>query len=159
MKLAIVGFGLIGSSLARAAQKSYGGDLNIAAIDPSVDVLAYAQEAGLCQSSSTSISAIPKDCDWVILAAPVAANLTMLDAVIATVGPHTFISDAGSTKATLVDVLNDRHPDFDRFIPAHPMAGREVSGHHRCQRSSRTLFIRKLSIYCIFTFYVPRRAT
>ena len=52
----------------------------------------------------------------------------MLDAVIATVGPHTFVSDVGSTKAALVDQLNDRHPNFDRFIPAHPMAGREVSG-------------------------------
>ena len=143
MKLAIVGFGLIGSSLARAAQKAYGSTIDITAIDANQDTLTYAQGAGLCRQSSTSTADIPKDCDWVILAAPVAANLTLLDEIIAQVGPNTMVSDAGSTKTGIVDRLNDHHPDFDRFIPAHPMAGREVSGP---ENGLATLFDNKLVI-------------
>ncbi|MEP6344062.1 MAG: prephenate dehydrogenase [Maricaulaceae bacterium] len=150
MKLAIVGFGLIGSSLARAAQRAYGASLNITAIDPSQDVLTYAQETGLCHQGSTSVLDIPKDCDWVILAAPVAASLALLDTVIKTVGPNTMLSDVGSTKALIVDALNHRHPKFERFIPAHPMAGREVSGP---KHGLATLFDNKLVIL------TPARAT
>ena len=150
MKLAIVGFGLIGSSLARAAQRAYGASLNITAIDPSQDVLTYAQETGLCHQSSTSVADIPKDCDWVILAAPVATSLAVLDAVIAAVGPTTMLSDVGSTKGAIVDALNHRHPTFERFIPAHPMAGREVSGP---EHGLATLFDNKLVIL------TPARAT
>ena len=128
MKLAIVGFGLIGSSLARAAQNAYGESLTVIAVDQSQDVLTYAQSTRLCQQGLNSISDLPKDCDWIILAAPVATNLDLLGELIAHVGPQTILSDAGSTKAAIVAALNEHHPDFDRFIPAHPMAGREVSG-------------------------------
>lgn len=127
MKLAIVGFGLIGSSIARAAQQAYDA-VNITAIDANEAALKYAIDTGLCDKASSNITGIPKDCDWIILAAPVAVNLALLDELIAHIGPNTRLTDVGSTKAAIVNALNKSHPKFDRFIPAHPMAGRESSG-------------------------------
>ena len=128
MKLAIVGFGLIGSSLARAAKRVFGNEAEIIAVDSNADALTCAVDLHLCDHALSNLSDLPQDCDWIILAAPVTVNLRLLGDIMPRVGPNTRLSDVGSTKTALVDALNQTYPDFDRFIPAHPMAGREVSG-------------------------------
>lgn len=128
MKLAIVGFGLIGSSLARAAQRAYGDDVEILAVDADQDARKCAIDLKLCDHVFSTITDLPKDCDWIILAAPVTVNLGLLSEIIPNAGPNTRITDVGSTKTAIVEALNQSYPDFKRFIPAHPMAGREVSG-------------------------------
>lgn len=127
MKLVIIGFGLLGSSIARAAKRADKA-VHITAIDPSKAVLDTARRLNLADEIAADIDAITPDCDWIILAAPVAVNLAILGRVIAAAGPQTRLTDVGSTKARLTDLLEHDHAAFDRFIPAHPMAGREVSG-------------------------------
>ena len=127
MKLVIIGFGLLGSSIARAAKRR-DRSVHITAIDPSESVLKTAIDLKLADDVAADIDAITPDSDWIILAAPVAVNLAILGRVIALAGPQTRLTDVGSTKARLTALLEREHPEFDRFIPAHPMAGREVSG-------------------------------
>jgi len=127
MKLIIAGFGLMGSSVARAALRAFK-DAAIYAVDPNEAVRAKAKTLGLCKDAFADISKTPKDCDWIILAAPVSANLSMVDGAINHASAQTRITDLGSTKADIVSALDTHHSEFDRFIPSHPMAGREVSG-------------------------------
>jgi len=142
MKLAIIGFGLLGSSIARAAKRANPA-VHITAIDPSERVLDIARRLKLADETIADIDAISPQFDWIILAAPVATNLAILDRVITVAGPQTRITDIGSTKAKLTSRLRRDYPNFDRFIPAHPMAGREVSGP---EHGLETLFDNKLII-------------
>lgn len=131
MKLVIIGFGLLGSSIARAAKRAaiqQNSLVHITAIDPSSAVLSAAQTLGLADEVTADIGHISPDSDWIILCAPVAVNLDILGRVIARAGANTRLTDVGSTKGRLTALLESDHADFDRFIPAHPMAGREVSG-------------------------------
>ncbi len=146
MRLVITGFGLLGGSIARAAKRAaaqQGSPLHITAIDPSRHVLKTAQDLGLADEYAANIEAIPPDSDWIILAAPVAVNQQILSQVIARAGARTRLTDVGSTKAHLTAKLEHDYPKFTRFIPAHPMAGREVSGP---ENSAETLFDDKLVI-------------
>ena len=118
----------MGSSVARAALRAFGDTAKIYAVDPSDSVRASAKALGLCKAAFANISDTPKNCDWIILAAPVSANLSMISAAIDHAGETTRITDLGSTKADIVSALDTHHAGFDRFIPAHPMAGRELSG-------------------------------
>jgi len=142
VKLVIIGFGLLGSSIARAARRANPA-VHITAIDPSDKVLGTVRRLKLADETATDMKAISPQSDWIILAAPVATNLAILDRVIAAAGPQTRITDVGSTKAKLTALLSQDHPNFDRFIPAHPMAGREVSGP---EHGLETLFDDKLVI-------------
>jgi len=117
----------MGSSVARAALRAFK-DAAIYAVDPNEAVRAKAKTLGLCKDAFADISKTPKDCDWIILAAPVSANLSMVDGAINHASAQTRITDLGSTKADIVSALDTHHTEFDRFIPSHPMAGREVSG-------------------------------
>ena len=81
MKLIIAGFGLMGSSVARAALRAFDHAV-IYAVDPNDAVRAKAKALGLCKDAFADISEAPKDCDWIILAAPVSANLSMIGAAI-----------------------------------------------------------------------------
>lgn len=128
MKLAVIGFGLMGSSVARAARRAWAANIDILAVDPNADVRAKAEHLGLCNSAFSDISALPEDCDWIVLAAPVSANLSLINAAINKAGDKGCITDLGSTKAEIVNQLETHHKGFKRFIPAHPMAGRESSG-------------------------------
>ena len=127
MKLVIIGFGLLGSSIARAAKRA-DNTVHITAIDRSDHALKTARDLNLADETASDIEVISPDSDWIILAAPVAVNLALLGRIITLAGPQTRLTDVGSTKARLTEKLDRDHSDFDRFIPAHPMAGREVSG-------------------------------
>ena len=128
MKLIIAGFGLMGSSIARAARRAFGDAAIIYAVDPNDAVRTKAQELDLCTAAFADISDTPTDCDWMILAAPVSVNLSLIDTAITHAGEQTRITDLGSTKADIVRALETNFAEFDRFIPSHPMAGRELSG-------------------------------
>ena len=121
MKIAIVGFGLMGSSLARAVLRA-NPDAHIIAIAHNEKTRQAALELDLCSKAFASIHDIPKDCDWVILSAPVNINIAQIDKIINHIGPNTLITDLGSTKEKIANYVAAHHPEFKRFIPAHPMA-------------------------------------
>jgi prephenate dehydrogenase len=106
-RLAIVGVGLIGESIALAATRRWAG-INVVRIDASDD-LSAAREA-----------------DLVVLSAPILANIRNLDALAGQLPPTTLVTDTGSTKRRIVDAA-ERVPSV-AFIGGHPMAGAARGG-------------------------------
>lgn len=126
-KLAIIGIGLIGSSLARVARaKNLAG--TIVAADRDEDVVRRAAALGLCDAATVSAADAVKDADLVILCAPVGAN----EAIAKEIAPHlregAILSDVGSVKGAVVAAVQPHLPAHVHFIPGHPVAGTEQSG-------------------------------
>ncbi len=126
-RLALIGIGLIGSSIARAA-KANGLAGHIAISSRTAATLARAEELGLGDSYHEDAGEAVKDADLVIVSVPVGAS----GAVAAAIGPHlkpgAIVSDAGSVKTSVVRQMAPELPDGVHFIPAHPVAGTEYSG-------------------------------
>ncbi len=126
-RLAIVGIGLIGSSIARAAS-----ELNLAAhvvlFDKEPGVRERAREIGLGHEIADTVVEAVCDADHVILCVPVGA----CGAVAAECGPFlkpgAILSDVGSVKTSVVEAVAPHLPDSVHFVPAHPVAGTENSG-------------------------------
>ena len=126
-KLAIIGLGLIGSSLARAIKKN-GLAREIIAIDRDPDVRERVKTLGLADHIFTDAARGVEGADCVILCVPVMANA----ALAATIGPYLaqgcIVSDVGSVKGSVVRDVGPHLPAGVHFVPAHPVAGTEHSG-------------------------------
>jgi cyclohexadieny/prephenate dehydrogenase len=125
-RLCLIGFGLIGSSIARVARHQ-GLARTIVASDADRDVRRRVIELGLADKVAETPELAVRDADLVILCVPVGA----IGDVARAIGPHlragAIVSDVGSVKGAVLDagaVL----PANVHFIPAHPVAGTEQSG-------------------------------
>ena len=126
-RLCVVGLGLIGSSLALAARR--GGRVGrIVAFDAAPAVRARATELGLADAVAGSLDEAVRGADHVVICVPVGA----IGAVAAEVAPHlapgTVLSDVGSVKGSVVEAVLPHLPRGVAFVPAHPVAGTELSG-------------------------------
>lgn len=126
-KLTIVGAGLIGSSVARAA-RHYGAAGHIAIADADEAVLAEAKSLGLADSYSTSIPVAVADADMVLMAVPVGAMASVAAAAAPALKSGATISDVGSVKSSVVNAVQPLLPASVHLIPGHPVAGTEQSG-------------------------------
>ena len=125
-RIAIIGFGLIGSSIARAVKK-HGLASRIIAIDTSAFVRARALELGLADEASAAAEAV-SGADCVICCVPVGANAALAQAIGPYLKAGTILSDVGSVKAQVLRDMTPHLPDGVHFIPGHPLAGTEHSG-------------------------------
>lgn len=121
-KVAIIGFGLIGSSLARALKGKH-----IIAIDRDTQVLEDARALNLAQEYSDDASAV-QDADIIIFCTPVGAYEAVAKAILPYVRTGAIVSDVGSVKGVVVKVFSEIFGDKVQFVPAHPVAGTEQSG-------------------------------
>jgi cyclohexadieny/prephenate dehydrogenase len=126
-ELAIVGVGLIGSSIARAARRRNAARRIILA-DHSVGVLKRAKALGLGDVVTDDLARAVSGADCVILAVPVGANETVGGAIAPALRPGTIVSDVGSVKGAVISALEAALPTHARLVPAHPVAGTEQSG-------------------------------
>jgi cyclohexadieny/prephenate dehydrogenase len=143
-RLAIIGFGLIGSSIARAAAHLRLAR-TIVAVDRDPGVLARARELGLSDDATADAAAGVTGADLVILCVPVGAY----GEVARTIGPAleagAIVSDVGSVKAAVIAQVQPHLPAGVHFVPAHPVAGTEHSGP---DAGFATLFLNR---WCILT--------
>jgi len=127
-KIAIFGVGLIGGSFALALKKA-GAASQIVGVGRSLQSLERALELGIIDAYATSAADAVKDADLVLIAAPVAQTGAILSAIRPHLQAGTVVTDAGSTKTDVVAAaraaLGSR---IDRFVPGHPIAGREQNG-------------------------------
>ena len=124
--LAIIGLGLIGSSIARAALK-HGLAGSILAMDESAFVRARVLELGLAAEASASPD-IVRGADCVICCVPVGANAALAEAIGPYLKPGAILSDVGSVKGAVLRDMAPHLPEGVHFIPGHPLAGTEYSG-------------------------------
>lgn len=126
-KVALIGLGLIGSSIARAI-RAYGAAKRVAASDASEDVLARVRALAIADEATSELAEAAKGADLVILCVPVG----VCGEVARALGPHleagAILSDVGSVKAAVVAQVAPHVPRNAHFIPAHPIAGTEYSG-------------------------------
>ncbi|MCK5498478.1 MAG: prephenate dehydrogenase/arogenate dehydrogenase family protein, partial [Gammaproteobacteria bacterium] len=127
-KIAIIGVGLIGGSLARAL-KNVKAVKTVAGYGRDENNLKKAVKLGVIDTYSLNIKEVVNDADIVVLATPLfTADLlfsTMSDALKETA----IVTDVGSAKGAIVKSARDNLGDlFTRFIPGHPIAGKEESG-------------------------------
>jgi cyclohexadieny/prephenate dehydrogenase len=126
-RLALIGTGLIGSSIARAARQQ-GAVGSIAATARSAQTRQRVAELEIADAVTESNAAAVKDADLVIVCVPVGQS----GAVAKEIGPHlqpgAILSDVGSVKAAVLRDMAPHVPAGVHFIPAHPVAGTEFSG-------------------------------
>ncbi len=124
--LAIAGVGLIGGSVALALRRARP-DLRIVGIDRDVAGLDDAIRRGVIDEAA-GVEAV-RDADFLLLAVPVGQMPAVFAAVAPHLSPRTVITDAGSTKQGVIAAARAALGDAaSRFVPAHPIAGREHSG-------------------------------
>ena len=126
-KIAIIGLGLIGSSIAHAVRRANLA-ADIAGHDASADVRARAGVLGFCDHIHAEAAAAVQDADLVILCTPVGAYKTIAQQVAPHLKPGAILSDVGSVKSAVIRDVGPFVPKGVHFIPAHPIAGTEFSG-------------------------------
>src|SRR5471032_2670970 len=126
-KIAIIGLGLIGSSIAHAARRG-GLAKEIAGHDASPDVLERAGKLGFCDSLHADIGDCVDEAELVILCAPVGAYKSIAAAIAPYLAQGAILSDVGSVKGAVIRDVGPFVPAGVHFIPAHPIAGTEFSG-------------------------------
>ena len=126
-RLALIGVGLIGSSIARAArlENAVG---SIVATARSPETRRRVAELGLADQIVETNAAAVEGADLVVVCIPVGA----CGAVAQEIGPHlspgAIVSDVGSVKSGVVRDMRPHLPSHVHFVPAHPVAGTEYSG-------------------------------
>ena len=143
-RMVIVGVGLIGSSLLRAARQRNLVKTLVAA-DLSDAVCSRVREIGIADDVFQDAKAAVVGADLVIICTPVGS----IGDVAAHIAPHlsngAILSDVGSVKASVVAAVQPNLSDNVHFIPAHPVAGTEYSGP---DAGFSTLFVDR---WCILT--------
>lgn len=127
-RLAIIGLGLIGGSLARALRAA-GRVAHIAAYDPDAEQGRRGLELGVIDTFAGSAAEAACGADVVVLAVPVLRTAEAAQAVRAGLSAEAILTDVGSTKVSvLADVARVFGTLPPRFVAAHPIAGTERSG-------------------------------
>jgi cyclohexadieny/prephenate dehydrogenase len=126
-RLALIGIGLIGSSISHAARRA-GAVSHIAIHSRSPATLKRAHELHLGDSYHADPAEAARGADAVILCIPVGASGDMAKAIAPALKPGAIVSDAGSVKTSVVAQIAPHLPKEVHFVPAHPVAGTEYSG-------------------------------
>jgi cyclohexadieny/prephenate dehydrogenase len=126
-RLALIGVGLIGSSIARAARAT-GVVKTIVATARSAQTRQRVVELGIADEVVETNAQAVAGADIVILCIPVGACGEAARAIAPHLAPGAIISDVGSVKGSVVRDMAPHLPAHTHFIPAHPVAGTEHSG-------------------------------
>ncbi|TPM40347.1 prephenate/arogenate dehydrogenase family protein [Mesorhizobium sp. B2-3-2] len=126
-KIALVGIGLIGSSLARVISRE-GLAGHVAISTRSAATLARAQELGLGSSYTMDAKEAVRDADLVIVSVPVGSSGAVAQEIAPALKRGAIVTDVGSTKASVIAQMQPHIPGGVHFIPGHPLAGTEKSG-------------------------------
>ena len=127
-RIAIIGTGLIGTSLALALKQSHLRDLELVGTDYDQSARGGAQKSGAFSRVEGRLSTTVRDADVVILATPVMAMRDLME----TIGPELkegcVVTDVGSSKRVVLGWAEEYLPRTAEFVGGHPMAGKETAG-------------------------------
>jgi cyclohexadieny/prephenate dehydrogenase len=126
-RVALVGIGLIGSSLCHIMRREKIAT-HIAGFAQSEKTRATAKRIGLVDSIHADAADAVRDADLVILCVPVGAMATVAAAMKPALKPGAIVTDVGSVKCAVVRDVGPHIPQGAHFIPGHPIAGTEQSG-------------------------------
>ena len=125
--LAVIGCGLIGSSVIRAAREK-GAVERVIACDSSEAVRRRVEELRLADHVTGDVAEAVAEADLVIFATPVLSIGEMVKLAARSLKPGVTISDVGSVKGMVAEAMQAAAPEGVFVIPGHPIAGAENSG-------------------------------
>lgn len=127
-KLAIIGVGLIGGSLARALRER-GQVQEVVGFGRSLGNLQKAVELGVIDRAAVSVSDAAYNADMIVVAVPVGSMEEIFSQLAPVLAEDVVVTDVGSVKRAVVDAAKRSFgPRFNTFVPGHPIAGAEHSG-------------------------------
>ena len=126
-KIALIGIGLIGSSIARAV-KAKGLAKTVTISSRSMETLDRARELELGTDYVHDAGKAVEGADLVIVSVPVGASGKVAEEIAPHLKPGAIVTDVGSTKASVIAQMQPHMPANVHFIPGHPLAGTEKSG-------------------------------
>ena len=126
-RIALIGIGLIGSSLARIIRREgLAGELVIST--RSAQTLARAEQLQLGDRYVADAAEAVKDADLVIVSVPVGSSGAVAERIAPALKAGAIVTDVGSTKASVIAQMQPHMPANVHVIPGHPLAGTEKSG-------------------------------
>jgi prephenate dehydrogenase len=130
-RVLIVGTGLIGASIGLALRaKGFSGEIQ--GTGPTEKTLDTAKQMGAIDAWHMRDAAerVAATCDTIVLAGPVLSILDWMQRLAPVLGPHQLVTDVGSTKLQIAELAAKLYnqPGRARFLPGHPMAGKESGG-------------------------------
>jgi cyclohexadieny/prephenate dehydrogenase len=143
-QITIIGFGLIGSSLARGIIEKKLAE-SIICVDQSKEVCDKVLALGLADDATTDPALGVPGSDLIIFCVPVGAMAEIADQISDKIEEGAIVTDVGSVKESVIEQLQPRLPANVHLVPAHPIAGTEFSGP---EHGFAELFINR---WCILT--------
>ena len=141
MRLAVVGIGLMGGSIALSLKKK-GFVSHVIGVDQNIEHQQQALQLGIVDEIMSLDDAVASS-DIIALATPVNVAELLLPTILNLVNKQV-VFDLGSTKESIVNVAN-AHSNKGRFVPTHPMWGTEFSGPTAAQTDA---FVDKATVIC-----------
>jgi len=126
-RVAFVGLGLIAGSMALAMRRG-GLAAETSGTARSAESRAIAAEIGLVDRVTETAAEAVQGADLVVLCVPVGAMAAVAQEIAPYLAQGATVTDVGSVKQAVVDVVGPHMPDHVHFIPGHPLAGTEHSG-------------------------------
>jgi len=126
IRLAIVGPGLLGGSIALSARRS--GGFHIGLWARRAEAVAEIETLGIADQASIDLEEIVKDADLIVLCIPIGAMPVIARRIAEVISPEAIVTDVGSVKACVVAELEPIFRGRGRFAGSHPMAGSEQAG-------------------------------
>lgn len=142
MNVTIIGLGLIGGSIAKDLRKTKFAT-HLTGVESNARHAEEALKLHLVDEITPLEQAVVQ-ADLIILAIPVDKILELLPLILDMIPERTTISDMGSTKKTIIEMV-ENHPKRRNYVAAHPMSGTENSGPHAAMEG---LFADKIAIIC-----------
>lgn len=126
-RIAVIGVGLVGGSLAQAVRKQRLAR-EVVGYSQRASSLDWAVKNGVIDVAVHDLRKAVQDADLVVLATPV----SVITSILGTIGPHLrrgcVVTDVGSTKANIVQAAQEQLPSSVFFVGSHPLAGSEKRG-------------------------------
>lgn len=126
-RVAFIGIGLIGSSMARVMRRD-GLAKTIVACARRKETLDTCLKLGIADEVTSDYAAAVKNADLIVIATPVSTNEDIAKAIAPHLKPGAIVTDVGSVKQAVIDAIAPHLPKGVHFVPAHPLAGTEHSG-------------------------------
>ena len=126
-RIALIGIGLIGSSLARVVKRD-GLAGHVVACARRAETLAAAERLEIVDSTTHDPAEAAAGADLVIICTPIGSYGGIARAIAPRLSPGAIVSDVGSVKRAVLEAVMPHLPDGVHFVPGHPIAGTENTG-------------------------------
>lgn len=127
-KIAIIGLGLIGTSMGLAIRQTQNKNIEVVGIDLEPSNTSTARKMGAIDRDAHTIPEAVRDADLVIIAIPVLAIRDLFEFISEFLKEGAVVTDTGSTKKDVVAWAEELLPAGVSFVGGHPLAGKESSG-------------------------------